>query len=108
MKSGRTIQAMAAEIRRQGEVKADYMVDTRCLRMEIWDGQPFLLALNESGHDLMEPMDIQTTAHRQLRAYLDIPIKIRSCWPTTSTAGSSVLILPSVCCGHWTVMRGRF
>lgn len=38
MKSGRTIQAMAAEIRRQGEVKADYMVDTRCLRMEIWDG----------------------------------------------------------------------
>ncbi len=75
MKSGRTIQAMAAEIRRQGEVKADYMVDTRCLRMEIWDGQPFLLALNESGHDLMEPMDIQTTAHRQLSAYLDIPIK---------------------------------
>ena len=75
IKSGRTIQAMAAEIRRQGEVKADYMVDTRCLRMEIWDGQPFLLALNESGHDLMEPMDIQTTAHRQLSAYLDIPIK---------------------------------
>ena len=46
MKSGRTIQAMAAEIRRQGEAKADYMVDTRCLRMEIWDNQPFLLALN--------------------------------------------------------------
>ena len=75
MKSGRTIQAMAAEIRRQGEVKADYMVDTRCLHMEIWDNQPFLLALNESGHDLMEPMDIQTTAHRQISTYLDIPIK---------------------------------
>ena len=75
MKSGRTIQARAAEIRRQGEAKADYMVDTRCLRMEIWDNQPFLLALNESGHDLMEPMDIQTTAHRQISTYLDIPIK---------------------------------
>ena len=108
MKSGRTIQAMAAEIRRQGEVKADYMVDTRCLRMEIWDGQPFLLALNESGHDLMEPMDIQTTAHRQLSAYLDIPIKyyekMRQNDPELlaymSTAGSSVLNPLSVCYGH--------
>lgn len=75
MKSGRTIQEMAAEIQRQGEAKADYIVDTRCLHMEIWDNQPYLLALNESGHDLMEPLDIQTTAHRQLSTYLDIPIK---------------------------------
>lgn len=75
MKSGRTIQEMAVEIQRQGEAKADYMVDTRCLHMEIWDNQPYLLALNESGHDLMEPLDIQTTAHRQLSTYLDIPIK---------------------------------
>lgn len=75
MKSGRTIQEMAAEIQRQSEAKADYMVDTRCLHMEIWDNQPYLLALNESGHDLMEPLDIQTTAHRQLSTYLDIPIK---------------------------------
>lgn len=75
MKSGRTIQEMAAEIQRQGEAKADYMVDTRCLHMEIWDDQPYLLALDESGHDLMEPLDIQATAHRQLSTYLDIPLK---------------------------------
>lgn len=75
MKNGRTIQEMAVEIQRQGEAKADYMVDTRFLRMEIWDNRPYLLALNESGHDLMEPVDVQTTAHRQISTYLDIPIR---------------------------------
>ena len=75
MKSGRTIQEMAAEIKRQGKEKVDYMVDTRCLRMEVWDNRPYLRALDEGGQDLMEPLDIQTTAHRQISTYLDIPIK---------------------------------
>lgn len=75
MKSGRTIQEVAAEIKRQGKEKVDYMVDTRCLRMEVWDNRPYLRALDEGGQELMEPLDIQTTAHRQISTYLDIPIK---------------------------------
>ena len=75
MKNGLTIQEMAQEIRRQGDVKADYLVDTRCLRMETWGGQPLLRLLGDSDVDLVEPLDIRTTAHRQMSTYLGIPIK---------------------------------
>lgn len=75
MKSGRTIQEMAAEIQRQDEAKADYVVDTRHLHMEIWDDQPYLRVLNEGGDDLLEPLEMQTTAHRQISTYLNIPLK---------------------------------
>ncbi len=75
MKSGCAIQELAQEIRRQGEVKQDYVVDTGCLHMDVWDGQPFLRVLGGGGADLVEPLDIQTTAHRQISTYLNIPIK---------------------------------
>lgn len=39
MKTGRTIQEMALEIQRQSEAKADYLVNTRCLQMAVWDRQ---------------------------------------------------------------------
>jgi len=75
MKSGRTIQEMAAEIQRQDEAKADYVVDTRHMHMEIWNNQPYLRVLDGSGDDLLEPLEIQTTAHRQISTYLNIPLK---------------------------------
>jgi len=36
MKAGRTIQDMAAEILRQSQAKADYLVSTQNLVMEDW------------------------------------------------------------------------
>ena len=75
MKSGRTIQEMAQEILRQSEAKADYLVNTGRLQMEAWDKTPMLHMLGESGEDQLEPLDVQTTAHRQLSTYLSIPQK---------------------------------
>ncbi len=75
MKTGRTIQEMAVEIQRQSEAKADYLVNTGRLQMAVWDGQPMLHLLGEGGEDQMEPLEVLTTAHRQLGAYLNIPQK---------------------------------
>ena len=75
MKKGMTIQQAAAEIVRQSEAKADYLVKTDSLHMETCDGVPTLRLLNEGGIDLVEPLDILTTAHRQMGDYLNIPRK---------------------------------
>ena len=73
MKQGMTIQQAAAEIMRQSEAKADYLVNTENLHMETCDGIPVLRLLDESGTDRVEPLDILTTAHRQMGSYLNIP-----------------------------------
>ena len=70
-----TIQQAAAEIMRQNEAKADYLVNTENLHMETCDGIPVLRLLDESGTDRVEPLDILPTAHRQMSAYLNIPWK---------------------------------
>ena len=75
MKTGRTIQEMTVELQRQSETKADYLVNTGRLQMAVWDGQPMLHLLGEGGEDQMEPLEILTTAHRQLGNYLNIPQK---------------------------------
>lgn len=75
MKQGMTIQQAAAEIMRQNEAKADYLVNTENLHMETCDGIPVLRLLDESGTDRVEPLDILPTAHRQMSAYLNIPWK---------------------------------
>lgn len=75
MKAGRTIQEMAVEIQRQSEAKADFLVNTGRLQMAVWDGQPMLHLLSENGEDQMEPLEVLTTAHRQLGTYLNIPQK---------------------------------
>ncbi|RAZ93875.1 DUF932 domain-containing protein, partial [Klebsiella oxytoca] len=61
-----TIQQAAAEIMRQSQAKADYLVNTANLHMETCDGIPILRLLDESGVDRVEPLDILTTAHRQM------------------------------------------
>lgn len=75
MKAGRTMQEMAAEILRQNQVKADYLVSTQNLVMEDWGQQPMLHLRDNAGMELVEPLDIQQTVHQQLGDYLDIPRK---------------------------------
>lgn len=75
MKQGMTIQQAAQEIMRQSEAKADYLVNTANLHMETCGGTPILRLLDESGVDRVEPLDILTTAHRQMGTYLSIPWK---------------------------------
>lgn len=75
MKTGRTIQEMAAEIMRQSQAKEDYLVNTGSLAMEVWDKNPMLHLRDANGVELVEPLEIQSTAHQQLGDYLDIPRK---------------------------------
>lgn len=75
MKQGMTIQDAAKEIMRQSQAKADYLVNSANLHMETCDGVPTLRLLDDSGMDRVEPLDILTTAHRQMSAYLNIPWK---------------------------------
>ena len=75
MKQGLTIQEMAKEILRQRDAKADYLVNTERLRMETCDAAPTLHVVDNAGVEMMEPLSIQQTAHRQLGAYLNIPQK---------------------------------
>ena len=46
MKQGMTIQQAAAEIMRQSQAKADYLVNTENLHMETCDGVPTLRLLD--------------------------------------------------------------
>lgn len=70
MKEGLTLQEMAAEITRQNDQKADYLVDTRTLQMEPCGNQVYL---NMEGNE-MEPLEINQIAHRQLGSHLKIPV----------------------------------
>lgn len=74
MKQGMTIQEAAAEIMRQSQAKADYLVNTENLHMETCDGAPTLRLL-DGGIDRVEPLDILPTAHRQMGDHLGIPRK---------------------------------
>ena len=75
MKTGRTIQEIGAEIMRQSQAKEDYLVNTNSIVMEDWDGKPMLHLRGGDGLDLIEPLEIQQTAHRQIGDYLGIPRK---------------------------------
>ena len=49
MKSGISLVDMAKEIQRQADLKADYMLDTRSLRLEPFDSKLYLNAYDQSG-----------------------------------------------------------
>ena len=72
MKAGRSIQEMAAEIMRQSEAKADYLVKTDNIKMDVWNNQPILHLYDDSGIERVEPLDIRSTAHQQLSDFLGI------------------------------------
>ena len=75
MKTGRTIQEIGAELMRQSQAKEDYLVNTGSIVMEDWGGRPMLHLQGENGLDLIEPLEIQQTAHHQIGDYLNIPRK---------------------------------
>lgn len=72
MKEGLSLQEMAAEIERQSSLKEDYLVDTRNLHMESFGSQVYL-HMHENGSDILEPLEVNPIAHRQLGTHLKIP-----------------------------------
>ena len=64
---------MAKEIQRQADLKADYMLDTRSLRLEPFDSKLYLNAYDQSGVPALEPLEVNSIAHRQIGTHLKIP-----------------------------------
>lgn len=73
MKSGISLVDMAKEIQRQADLKADYMLDTRSLRLEPFDSKLYLNAYDQSGVPALEPLEVNSIAHRQIGTHLKIP-----------------------------------
>jgi len=73
MKTGITIQEMTSEILRQNNAKSDYIVDTRRLEMETSGAGVVMKMLDDNGTDVIEPLDVNQTAHRQIGTHLKIP-----------------------------------
>lgn len=72
MKEGLSLEEMAAEITRQSKLKEDYLVDTRSLQMEPYGSQVYL-HMFDGKIEPVEPMQVNTIAHRQLGTHLKIP-----------------------------------
>ena len=72
MKEGLSLQELAAEITRQNELKEDYLVDTRNLKMETC-GDKVYLHMYDKGKEPVEPLEIGAIAHRQFGTHLSIP-----------------------------------
>ena len=72
MKEGLSLQEMAAEIERQSKLKEDYLVDTRNLWMEPFDAKVHL-HMRENGTEVVEPLEVNQIAHRQVGTRLGIP-----------------------------------
>ena len=72
MKEGLSLQEMAAEITRQSELKADYLVDNQNLRMETCGSQVYL-HMYDNGTEPVKPLKVGAIAHRQLGTHLNIP-----------------------------------
>ena len=73
MKSGISLVDMAKEIQRQADLKADYVLDTRSLRLEPFDSKLYLNAYDQSGVPALEPLEVNSIAHRQIGTHLKIP-----------------------------------
>jgi len=75
MKTGLTLEELCAEITRQNAAKADCAVDTRRLEMQTGGSDVVLRMLDDAACDLVEPMDVNQAAHRQIGTFTDIPAK---------------------------------
>lgn len=103
MKTGLTLEQLAAEITRQQNAKEDYVVNTGNLRLESYGHDLALHVLNSDGADRIEPLEIGDIAHRQIGTHLASPpstmsecaAKTPDFWHTMSTHGWSER-LPSV------------
>lgn len=75
MKTGLTLEQLAAEITRQQNAKEDYVVNTGNLRLESYGHDLALHVLNSDGADRIEPLEIGDIVHRQIGTHLSIPAK---------------------------------
>ena len=75
MKTGLTLEQLAAEITRQQSAKEDYVVNTGNLRLESYGPDLTLRVLDNDGADRIEPLEIGDIAHRQIGTHLSIPAK---------------------------------
>lgn len=75
MKSGLTLNELAAELTRQQRAKADYLVPTQNLSMGTFGSNLFLQMTDGNGGGELEPLEIGQIAHRQIATYLGIPAK---------------------------------
>ena len=65
MKTGLTLTEMATEIERQSKLKEDYLVDTRCMKLEPC-GSDLYLHMYDNGTEYVEPLNVNQIAHRQI------------------------------------------
>lgn len=72
MKSGLTIVEMAQQIERQSKLKQDYLLDTRRLQVEPFGSQLYLHTFDDHDDPLVEPLEINQIAHRQIGTHLKI------------------------------------
>lgn len=72
MKTGLTLDQFAATILTQSQQKADYLVDTRNLQLETY-GSDIYLHMYDNHAEVLEPLQINQTAHRQFGTHLKIP-----------------------------------
>lgn len=70
MKTGLTLEQLAAEITRQQSAKEDYVVNTGNLRLESYGPDLTLRVLDSDGADRIEPLGIGDIAHRQIGTHL--------------------------------------
>jgi len=76
MKTGKTLQEMAAELDRQNRVKRDFVLETSGLRMAIDTDMPNLDVVRATGeHTNVDRFSLNDIAHRQVGTHLGIPAK---------------------------------
>jgi len=77
MKTGRSLQDLAAELDRQRQVKKDYLIDTRSLYLG-WSGEDYTLDMFDgaaTSQNKMAAFAINEHTHRQIANRLNIPAK---------------------------------
>lgn len=72
MKAGLSLQELALELHRQNNAKADFLVDTRSIRLDAYNSEVYL-QMHDNESRPLEPLDVNSIAHQQLGTYAGIP-----------------------------------
>ncbi len=72
MKAGLSLQELALELNRQNNTKADFLVDTRSIRLDTYNSEVYL-QMHDNESRPMEPLDVNSIAHQQIATYAGIP-----------------------------------
>ena len=74
MKQGKTLNELAIELDRQNKAKRDYLVDTRCMKMDA-DERNTLISIQNNSTGTVTILNVNETAHNQIGSNLGIPSK---------------------------------